>query len=89
MLVKKDKKMKSWKQPPRGVPRKSCSENMQQIYRKTPMPKYNFNKIAKATLLKSHFGIEITFRHGFSPVNLLHISGIAFPKNTSKRLLLN
>ena len=25
-------------QPPRGVPRKRCSENMQQIYRRTPMP---------------------------------------------------
>ena len=39
------------KQPPRGVPRKSCSENMQQIYRRTPMPKCDFN----AALLKSHF----------------------------------
>ena len=27
------------KQPPRGVPRKRCSESMQQIYRKTPMSK--------------------------------------------------
>ena len=27
------------KQPPRGVPRKSCSENMEQIYRRAPMPK--------------------------------------------------
>ena len=26
------------KQSPRGVPRKRCSENMQQIYRRTPMP---------------------------------------------------
>ena len=26
------------KQPPRGVPRKMCSENMQQIYRRTPCP---------------------------------------------------
>ena len=34
------------KQPPRGVPRKRCSENMQQIYRRTPMPKRNFNKVA-------------------------------------------
>ena len=25
---------------------KSCSENMQQIYRRTPMPKYDFNKVA-------------------------------------------
>ena len=34
------------KQPPRGVPRKRCSENMQQIYRRTPMQKYHFNNIA-------------------------------------------
>ena len=27
------------KQPPRGVPRKRCSESVQQIYRRTPMPK--------------------------------------------------
>ena len=27
------------KQPPRGVPKKRCSENMQQIYRRTPMQK--------------------------------------------------
>ena len=35
------------KQPSRGVLRKRCSENMQQIYRRTPMPKYDFNKVAK------------------------------------------
>ena len=34
------------KQPPRGVPTKRCSENMQQIYR-TPMSKCDFNKAAK------------------------------------------
>ena len=33
------------KQPPRGVPRKRCSENIQQIYRRTPMPKCDFNKV--------------------------------------------
>ena len=35
------------KQPSRGVLRKRCSENMQQIYRRTPMPKCDFNKVAK------------------------------------------
>ena len=35
------------KQPPRGVLKNSCSENMQQIYRRTPMPKSDFNKVAK------------------------------------------
>ena len=34
-------------QPSRGVLGKSYSENMQQIYRRTPMPNYYFNKAAK------------------------------------------
>ena len=34
------------KQVSRGVLRKRCSENMQQIYRRTPMPKCDFNKVA-------------------------------------------
>ena len=32
--------------------------------------------------------IKITLRHGCSPVHLLHISRIPFPKNTFGRLLL-
>ena len=71
------------KQPPRGALKKSCSENMQQIYRRTAMPKCDFNKAAK----QSNF-IEITLRHGCSPVNLLHIFRTPFPNNTSGRLLL-
>ena len=35
------------KQPTRGVPRKKCSENMQQIYRRTLMPKCNFNRVSR------------------------------------------
>ena len=62
------------KQPPRGVPWKRCSENMQQIYRRTPMLDSNF--------------IEIALRHGCSPVNLLHIFKIPFPKKTTGRLHL-
>ena len=34
------------KQPSRGDLKKRCSENMQQIYRVTPMPKCDFNKVA-------------------------------------------
>ena len=34
------------KQPSRGVLRKRCSENMQQVYRGTLMPECNFNKVA-------------------------------------------
>ena len=33
--------------------------------------------------------IEITLRHGCSPVNLLHIFRTPFTKNSSERLLLN
>ena len=35
------------KQPSRGVLKKKCSENIQQIYRRTPMPKCDLNKVAK------------------------------------------
>ena len=35
------------KQPFRGILRKSCSENIQPIYWRTPMPKYNFNKVVE------------------------------------------
>ena len=47
------------------------------------MPKCVFNKVA----LLCDF-IEITLRHGRSPVNLLHIFKTPFLKNTSGRLLL-
>ena len=33
------------KQPSTGVLRKRCSEYMQQIYRRSPMPKCDFNKV--------------------------------------------
>ena len=44
------------KQHSRDIPSKSCSENMQQIYRRTTMPKCDFNKVA------CNF-IEITLWH--------------------------
>ena len=44
------------KKPVKGVIRKRCSKNMHQIYRRTPMPKCDFNK---ATLLKSYFGMGV------------------------------
>ena len=37
--------------------------------------------------MQSNF-IEMAFRHGCSPVNLLHIFRIAFPRNSSGWLLL-
>ena len=63
----------TFKQSPRGVLNKRCSENMQQIYRRTPMPKCNF--------------IELAPRHGCSPVNLLHIFKTPFLRNTFGWLL--
>ena len=44
------------KQPLRGVPEKRCSENMQQIYKRTPMPKCGFNKVAKQLFLGTSLG---------------------------------
>ena len=50
------------------------SEILQQIYRRTPMSKCDFNKIAK-----QHCNCkEITLRHGCSPVNLLCIFSTPF-----------
>ena len=56
-------------------------QNMQQIYRRTPMPK------SISIKLQSSF-IKITHRYGCSPVNLLHFFGTPFTKNASGRLLL-
>ena len=63
--------LKFQKQPSRGVLSKRSSENMQQIYRRTTMPKCDFNKV----------------RHGCSHVNLLHIFRAPFSWNTSWWLL--
>ena len=60
------------KQLARGV----LKENMQQMYRRTSMPKCDFN---------SNF-IEIKLRQGCSTVNLLHIFRTPFFKN--RQLLL-
>ena len=38
--------LKVQKHPPRGVLKERYSENMQQIYRRTHMPKCDFNKVA-------------------------------------------
>ena len=61
------------KQPSRGVYKKRCYENMHQIYSRTPMPKRDFNKVA---------------RHGYFPVNLQHIFRTLLPRYTSWWLLL-
>ena len=55
---------------------------MQQIYRRTLMPKCDLKK------LLSSF-IEIELWYGCSPIHLLHIFRTFFAKNTSGRLLLH
>ena len=69
------------KQPSRAVPRKRCSENMQQIYRRTPMPKWDFKKVAQK-LYWNHISAWV-----FS-CKLLLIFRTTFLKNTSRGLLL-
>ena len=81
LLVSWGGKAKGQKQPFRGVLRKKCFENMQQIYKRTSMSKCDFNEVFCSLT-------EITLRHGCSPVNLLYIFRIPFPKNTSEQLLL-
>ena len=61
---------------------KRCSENIQQIYRRTLMSKCDFNKVP----LQSPF--ELALRHGCSPVNLLHISEHLFLRTPPGGLLL-
>ena len=53
---------------------------MQKIYRRTPKPKWDLNKVS--------LQIEITFWQECPPINLLHIFGTTFTKNTSEQLLL-
>ena len=67
------------------VPGKRFSENMQQTYRRTLMPKCDFNRVA---LQLCNF-IEIALRQGCSPINLLHIFRTPFLRNTSRWLPLN
>ena len=43
------------KQPSRGVLRKRCSENMQQIYRRAPMPKCDINKVDLQHIFRTPF----------------------------------
>ena len=65
-----------------GVHIKRCSANMQQIYRRPPMPKCDFDKVTLYNF------IEIILRHKCSPVNSQHIFRAPFPKNTSGWRLL-
>ena len=69
------------KQPFRGVHSKRCSDNMQQNYRRTPMPKCDFNKVA-LQLYWNH-----TWAWVFPGKFAAYLQNI-FTKNTSGWLLL-
>ena len=40
---------------PLGALMKGCSENLQQIYKRTPKPKCDFNKVAQLLLIVANF----------------------------------
>ena len=67
------------KHPSSGVLKKSCSENMHQIYRRTPMPKCYFNKVA----------MQLFWNHTLTWVfvRLLHVFRTPFLKNIFGRLI--
>ena len=69
------------KKPSRGVLKKRCSENMQQICREHSC------RSMISIKLQSNF-MEITLQHGCSPVNFLHIFRTPLPKSNSGWLLL-
>ena len=66
---------------PEVILKRRCSENMQQIYRRTLMPKCGFNKVAMQLYWNRNSAWVFS-------VNLLHIFRTPFPRNTSGWLLL-
>ena len=72
--------IKNQKQPSRSILRKKCSENIKQIYLRTPMPKCDFNKVL--VLVHWCFGIGAL-------LSVCCIFSEHFLKNTFGRLLLN
>ena len=51
------------KQSSTGVVKKRCPKNMQQIYRRTLMPKSDFNKIVKQLRFAVYFQIKFSYEH--------------------------
>ena len=68
----------SEKQPSRGVLKKKFSQSIQQIFSRTPMPKVNFNKVAKDTY-KNTSG-----RLLMQPDTLINRPENSLPKNISQ-----
>ena len=65
------------KHPSREFLQKKCSENTLQIYRRTPMPKCDFNKVAK----------QLYWNHTLALVLSCNVSRTLFYMNTSEGLL--
>ena len=73
--------LKIQKHPSVGALLKGCSQNMQQIYRRTSMSKCDFSKVAK----------QLYRNHAFTwvfPCKFVAYFQSTFPKNTSGGLLL-
>lgn len=51
------------KQPPRVVLRKRCFKNMQQFYKRTPMWKADFNKVAMQQICRETPMLEWDFNN--------------------------
>ena len=83
------------KQPSRGVPWKRCSENKQQIYRRTPMPKCHFNKVTKqfywnrtsAWVFSCKFAAQLFSEHFFLRTPLVGCFWYFSRRETRKRWL--
>ena len=81
LILNLEVRWKLKRQPSRGILIKRCSKNILQIYRRTLIPKCDFNKVAK----------QLYWNHTLawcSAVNLRHIFRTPFPKNTSEKQLL-
>ena len=50
------------KHPARCVLRKKCSENVQQIYKRTPRPKCDFSKVALLHIFRTPFTTDTSGR---------------------------
>ena len=80
--------VKNQKQPFRGVFRKGCSDNTQQICRITPMPKCNFNKVA-LQLYWNHFSTSVfswKLLHIFTVLRIPHRKVASGKERNEKRL---
>ena len=77
-LSERNNKRTKQKQPSTGVLRESCSEKCS---------KFTGEHLCRSVILIKMEFLEIEFRYGCSPVNLLHIFRTPFSKNSSEELL--